>query len=116
MQTRKGSQENKLLERISPSRTNYYLRTVQKKRGVKIRRLGKKYYYIKSGEVEGPRTPVRGYVELRGYVNYSSDHPSRDIEIDCVIIVPNEQQAIITGSEQITQRVKQRLGAKLASM
>ncbi|MGO9643957.1 MAG: hypothetical protein ACLPY5_04330 [Candidatus Bathyarchaeia archaeon] len=53
---------------------------------------------------------------MRGYLNYTSDNPSRDIEIDCVIVVPNEEQAIITGSEQITQKVKQRLGAKLASM
>jgi len=105
-------------ERISTSSVYYYLRFIRKrKRGrAKIRRLGKKYYYIEPEEVKAPKPPVRGTVELRGYVNYTSDNPSRDIEIDCVIIVPNEQQTIITGSEQITEKVKHRLGAKLASM
>jgi len=59
----------------------------------------------------------KGDVELRGYLNYtSSDRESRDIEIDCVIVVPNERREIIAGSEQIKQKVKRRLGANLASM
>ena len=105
------------LERISLNRTYYYLRFIRmRKRGARIKRLGKKYYYVKPRELETPKPTIRGNVELRGYFNYSSStHPSSDIEIDCVIIVPNEQQAIIAGSEQITQKVKQRLGAKLAS-
>lgn len=56
-------------------------------------------------------------VELRGYLNYTSlDYQERDIDIDCVIVVPNERSTIITGSERIKQKVKRRLGAKLASM
>jgi len=105
-------------ERISTSRINYYLRTEQKKRGGKIRRLGKKFYYVNPNEVEVSKSKRlgKGDVELRGYFNYtSSDNPSSDISIDCVIVVPNENHAIITGSERITQKVKHRLGAVLAS-
>lgn len=105
------------LERISISRVYHYLHLIRmKKRIARIRRFGKKYYYVKPKEIEAPRPSIRGYVELRGYFNYTSDNPSSDIEIDCVIVVPNEQHAIITGSEQITEKVKHQFGAKLASM
>jgi len=106
-------------ERISTSRTNYYLRTAQKKRDVRIRRLDKKFYYVDPTELGLSKSTRsgRGDVELRGYLNYtSSDYQARDIDIDCVIVVPDERHAIITGSEQIKQIVKHRLGAKLASM
>jgi DNA-binding CsgD family transcriptional regulator len=110
------------LERISTSRVYYYLRLIRRRRGVRIRRLGKKFYYVhvKPTEVEARRIrrpPGKADVELRGYLNYnSSDHESRDIDIDCVIIVPHDRRAILTGSEQIKQIVKRRLGVKLASM
>jgi len=110
------------LERISTSRVYHYLRlirTEQRKRGVRIRRLDKKFYYVhvKPREVTAPSRPGKGYVELRGYLNYTSyKHGSRDIDIDCVIVVRHERHAILVGSERIRQVVKRRLGAKLASM
>lgn len=117
-------------ERISLSRTYYYLRLVrkvQRERGVRIQRLGKKFYNVQLQPTQvrptEPRTtswthpyPGDREVELRGYLNYSSSQPARNIDIDCVTLVPYSEFGIIRGSERIKQKVEARLGNKLASM
>ena len=117
-------------ERISLSRTYYYLRLIrraQRDRGVRIRRLGRKLHYVRSIQVEAriePRPTVLEKphyevkeVELRGYFNYtSSSQQARNIDIDCVMLVRHNRTAILTGSERIKDIVEARLGSKIASM
>jgi hypothetical protein len=63
------------------------------------------------------RRPVQRIVELRGYLNYSSSlHTSSNIEIDCVVLVPNDSTAILAGKGRIEDKVEAHLGEKLASM
>lgn len=110
-------------ERISTSRVYYYVRLIrrlQRKQGVKIERLGKKFYYVPPElppERPGQLVPQRGDVELRGYWNYTSpDYESRNLNIDCVVVVPNTPIAIIAARERIKQLVSYGFGGKVASM
>lgn len=121
-------------ERISTGRTNHYLRLIRGKQKdrAKIERLDKKYYYLepahrkKRGTTRHPEPQERENAqlaekkpleELRGYINYaSSRHRSRDIDIDCVILVENDRAAVLAGSRRITDIVERRFGSKLARM
>jgi hypothetical protein len=119
-------------ERISPSRVRHYLRQLRKdqsKQRKRIDRLGRRYYRVHPFKVQTrieppmpttalwrPRTEG-GEVELRGYLNYtSSPRMSRNIEIDCVMLIPNRGTEILAGSGRIKDMVEARLGRKLASM
>lgn len=117
-------------ERISLSRTYYYLRLIrraQRGRGVRIGRLGRKLHYVRPIQVEAriePRPIIleephyeATEVELRGYLNYtSSSKQARNIDIDCVMLVRHNRTAILAGSERIKDIVETRLGRKIASM
>jgi hypothetical protein len=119
-------------ERISASRTYYYLRLIrraQRERGVRIERLDKRFYHVrlqraavKAGMAPGPTVWTSPYpgdrmVELRGYLNYtSSSQSARNIDIDCVMLVPYSSRSIVAGSQRIKDKVEARLGNKLASM
>lgn len=110
-------------ERISISRIYYYLRLIrraEKTRGFKIERLGKKFYRVREVDVKPRGRPIRArgppIVELRGYLNYASDYRSRNIDIDCVMLVSSDKASILAGSVRIKVIVEARLGRKLASM
>lgn len=124
-------------ERISRSKTYRYLSLARgkQKKGAKIERLDKKYYSIKPTqwrksrttpsprpqEPQRPESPESSRQEpqvgLRGYVNYaSSSFRSRDIDIDCVMLVEHDRAAILSGSRRITDIVERRFGPKLARM
>jgi len=116
------------LESISKSRVYYYLnpiRRVQRAQTFRIERLDGKFYYVPPIEasIELKSTMKRqSYhgeteAELRGYLNYtSSSHRSRNIDIDCVMLVPHNRIAILAGSERIKDMVEARFGHKLTSM
>jgi hypothetical protein len=110
------------LEGLSISRTRYYLALIRKlreKQGVKVERLGKRFYYVKVAEPERPKQlrPERGDVELRGYWNYKSpDYESRNLNIDSVAVVPNNPNAILAAKARIQELVRHKLGARIASM
>ncbi|MGD0424237.1 MAG: hypothetical protein ABSA92_12385 [Candidatus Bathyarchaeia archaeon] len=116
-------------ERLSKRQINRYLRQLHKdqaKHKRKIAKLGRKYYPIRPIKVPARTEPATTAIwkprlpgaqaELRAYVNYASSQPSRSIDIDCVIIVPNDNSAILSGSEQIKEIVEARLGTQIASM
>jgi hypothetical protein len=116
-------------ERVSPSRTYYYLRLIRKAQmdqGVRIRRLDRRLHYVSPIQVE-PRMEPRPstwkaphdnatVVELHGYLNYASSQPARNIHVDCVMVVPHNRTAILAASERIKDLVEARLGSKIASM
>ncbi len=111
-------------ERISISRTYSYLRLIRRllrKRGVKIQRLDRRFYYVplklKEEEARRSTAPRKGDVELRGYVNYmSSEYRGRDIDVDTVIVVANDERSITVGAERIKEMVKDHFGPKVARM
>ena len=107
-------------ERISTSRTYHYLRLIRgkEKHGAKIERLDKKYYYLEPAEKRpAPPKTQEPPVELRGYINYtSSSYRSRDINIDCVMLVEHDTAAVLAGSKRIADMVERRFGLKLAQM
>src|SRR5208282_3617186 len=77
-------------EDVSISRAYYYLRLIRAKRHFRVERLGKKFYYIGPSKKKTRRKTSKktAIVELRGYFNYtSSSRSSRNIDIDCVILV-----------------------------
>jgi|SRR5208337_103968 len=109
------------LERISTGRIRFYLRLIRKsreKQGVKVERLGKRFFYVKLAEPERPKqlVPQRGDVELRAYWNYDSpNYAGHDIDIDCVVVVPNSPNAIVAARERVKGMVRNRLSEKIAS-
>jgi hypothetical protein len=55
-------------------------------------------------------------VELRGYWNYDSpDYDSRDIDVDCVLVLPNSTFALAMGVTRIKRVVARNLGTRVAS-
>jgi hypothetical protein len=114
-------------ERISRSRAYHYLRQIRgkQKHRAKIERLDKKYYYIETAQRKRrettrrprPQEPREETRELRGYINYASSYfRSRDIDIDCVILIQKEPAATAAGIRRIKDKVERRFGYKLTSM
>ena len=134
----KGISERQIArhERLSLRRTRYYLRLMDKsqnRRNPRIASLNRRYYYVRLPTKPRIRVKPRivehtpslwtlpqhgdAEVELRGYSNYMSfSQSSRNIEIDCVMLVPYNWSAIVAGTEQIKDMVEARLGSKLVSM
>jgi hypothetical protein len=116
-------------EGISVGRTRYYIHLLNKSKELRrlrasIQRVGKRYLYVVTPEVERPKpfAPEKGDLVVRGYVNYEGQYRSRSIDINCVAVTPHDwrlpiqQDPAVIANMQIRNVVRDHFGDKLAGM
>jgi hypothetical protein len=114
------------LEGLSKGRIRFYIHYIQKaqrKKGVRIQRVGNKLIYTTVGHEEEkflrqqPAPSARNW-EFHFSAKYKdSPYPVRRIEIDGMILIPSRHNVTIGNAiAQVKQIVADRFGGKLAGM
>jgi len=101
-----------------------YVKTIQRRlrrKDARVQLLDGKFFYLhlptREAEVRRSVVPTRNDVELHSYINYSGENGRNRIDLDVVVIVLKNQQAILAAVEEIRGLVEHRFNSKkLASM
>jgi hypothetical protein len=116
---------------LSVANTRRYIRELDKKLQkrshghVAIQKFNNRYLCVVTPEAQRPRelTPQKGDIIIRGYVYYASTYRSRNIDINCVAVVPRDWRipaqhdpAVVATMFRIRNLVKDKFGEKLARM